>query len=203
MSHGGHSFHKKDWALLAAATGLAATGAGAAGIGPMAGLMGGAGAAGAAGAGAAGAGEGLLGASGLAEMGSAGAATPGIGSYLAASSAPVFGADSTAGMAGGAADLAGAPQAANPFSIGMGNLNSQYGGILKGGMKGLNMAKQVGLFSQPQQQAPMGPRGGGMQQPSAPTQILSQSAPTMPLDLLGLPPDDPKVIAWKQQNGVK
>ena len=50
MSTGGHSLHKNDWMKIAALTALAATGAGAAGVGPLAGVMGGeAAAAGAAG----------------------------------------------------------------------------------------------------------------------------------------------------------
>lgn len=75
------SLHRKDWLKLAAMIGLAATGAGAAGVGPLAGMFGSAAGAGAAGVGEAALGGATVGAGGAGTAGMFGAA-PGLASSL-------------------------------------------------------------------------------------------------------------------------
>jgi hypothetical protein len=141
-----------------------------------------------------------------------GAGMAGIGPLAGLLGAPsAAGALGTAGAVGegltGAADLA-AGGAATPGIASTIAQTSMFGnalptGLLSKTMKGAAFGqKAAGLLSPQQPQQPVQMPRGGMSQPPAPTQLFSQSAPTMPLDLLGLPPTDPRVVAWKQQNGI-
>lgn len=118
MSHGGRSFHKKDWLKLGLGVAAATTGAGALGYGPLASLFGG----------------GLLGpaAAAAAELPLAGGLGAGAAGEMLATSSGI-------GAAGAAA---------NPFSIFAGNVATNPGGYIKPALRGLNAARTAGLLGQ-------------------------------------------------------
>ena len=180
MSHGGHSWHTKDWVnnvfIPVGVAAAATTGLGAAGIGPMAGLFGGGGAA---------AGAGLLDGATAAEAGggAVGALSP-VASEMyggAMTEAPSFAASDALAPLGGFDPRAmenGVPNF-NTFGaqadLGVAKLKGLLSGAdWKKGLTAMNMANQYASLSRPQQIPGAGPPPGMRQAGGSSGQELQQ-----------------------------